>query len=314
MRVAPVALLLFGVTAPVTAQTAAAGEPALLPAWLARLTATIAFSAERIEWAGGDATNVHAALHVDTKGAELTASSAAFAGGRAELSVHHQPDGDTTVAADLGAVDLGASGLFTGYVRALPIDVRLRLRGHGATRGALLASANGRIDVRDHGEGTIERGIERAGGSVFGALFDAFSPFHGDGDTSRVACLRARADVVDGRAAAPLLVQLWTRRMRLAGGGSIDFVAGTLDLHLTPTARQGIRIGGLNAVHDITVSGLFTAPAVEVDSGRLLQRAARLGTAVATIGGAAVIETLAARREEVDRPCAALAARQADWP
>jgi hypothetical protein len=307
------ALLGLLVSAPVAGAPAATEAP-LLPGWLAGLHGVAAFSVERVEWADGLATDVRGRLTSHGDGIELVAASPAFAGGTAELHLRIEPAGESTLTADLAAVDLGQTSVLDGYVRTLPLDGRVRLAARGAGRQALLASTHGRIDLRDDGAGTIVRGIDRAGASVFGALFDAFSPFRGDDDTSRVECLRARLDVAQGRATAPLLVQMWTRRMRLTGGGTVDLAGRHLDLHLTPVARQGIRIGGLNAVHDIALSGDFVAPEVRVDSGRLLQRAARLGTAVATIGGAAVIETLSARREEENRPCAALAERQADWP
>ncbi|MGE0485358.1 MAG: hypothetical protein AB7Q81_14545 [Gammaproteobacteria bacterium] len=313
MTTAPFALLGLFVTALAVAAPPA-NEAPLLPAWLTGLAGTAEFSAERVEWPDGQATDVRAHLSTTDTGVELLATSPAFAGGAAEFRLRLDAGGESTLVADFTAIDLGTTGALDGYVRSLPVDARVRLTARGNGRQALLDSASGRIDLRSHGQGTIERGVDRAGASVFGALFDAFSPFRGEDDTSRVECMRARLDVTNGRASAPLLVQLWTRRMRLTGGGTVDLAAMRLDLHLTPVARQGIRIGGLNAVHDIALSGDFAHPEVTVDSGRLLQRAARLGTAVATIGGAAVIETLTARREDETQPCATLAARQADWP
>jgi len=298
----PAALLLALGTA-----TAAQTQPALLPAWLGALEIEIEASAASVEWRGTRAADV--AMKVGLAGGrlEIETTTPRAAGGTLHARAVHDPAGETRVVLSARAVDAGAIAALSPYVTAMPTDVDLRVRGSGANLATLTASAAGHLYLHHEGGGIIEKTVERAGGSLLGNMlgkvFTVLSPFRDTTSTTVVECLRLHAPIAAGRIEGPLLAELWTQRMRISGGGAIDLRTGTLDLALTPTARQGIRIGGLDAVHAIEVTGSLADPQVELDSGRLLERAAALGAVVATVGGRAVIDTINARRAGQRLPC-----------
>jgi len=299
----PVGLLFALSTMATTAQT----QPRLLPAWLGALEVEIEASAASLEWHETRAQDIVLKARLVDGSLALEATTPDVAGGTLQASVVHEPGGETRVDLSARDVDAGAIAALSPYVSAMPVDVDLRARGSGANLAALTTSAVGYLSVTHNGGGIIEKTVERAGGSLLGnmlgRLFTVLSPFRDTTRTTVVECLRVHAPIADGRIADPLLAELWTQRMRIRGGGTVDLRTGTLDLVLTPTARQGIRISGLDAVHAIEVTGSVADPQVHLDSGRLFARAAALGAVVATAGGRAVIDTINARRAGRRVPC-----------
>ncbi|MEQ8661755.1 MAG: AsmA-like C-terminal region-containing protein [Gammaproteobacteria bacterium] len=311
-RAGPPAAVLFLVA---HAATAAAPPPVLLPPWLPSWLRAFEIEVEAraagVTWADTQARDVALSLRVHAGTLQLEATAADVAGGSARGTLVHAPTADTRVTLVVDGVDAGAIAPLRPYVTAMPSDLVLDLHARGATWSALAANAAGHLYLDHAGGGIIEKTFERAGGSLVGGLLGkvltAFKPLRDAGETTVMECLRIAAPIVEGRLAAPLLLELWTPRMRVSGGGVVDLASGSLDLVLTPSPRQGIRIGGLDAVHTIDVTGTLAEPLVHVDSGRLLQRAAALGTVVATVGGRALIDTINTHRAAQREPCAALA-------
>jgi uncharacterized protein involved in outer membrane biogenesis len=290
---------------------AAQAQPQLLPAWLGALEVEIEASAASLEWHESRARDIVLKARLVDGSLALEATTPDAAGGTLHARVVHEPPGESRMELSARGVDAGAIAALSPYVSAMPIDVDLRVRGSGTDLAALTTSAAGYLYVTHEGGGIIEKTVERAGGSLLGnmlgRLFTVLSPFRDTTRTTVVECLRVHAPIAAGRIEDPLLTELWTQRMRILGGGTVDLHTGTLDLALTPTARQGIRISGLDAVHAIEVTGSVADPQVHLDSGRLFQRAAALGTVVATAGGRAVIDTINARRAGRRVPCGGIA-------
>lgn len=289
---------------------AGASSSLLLPPWMAAFEIEVDAQASAIEWAGATARDVALRAHLRDGVLELEARSPDLAGGTARGTFTHSPAAETRLTLMLRDVDAGAFAPLRPYVRAMPSDVAVELHAQGARWDTLVATASGHAWLAHAGGGVIEKTFERAGasliGSLLGKVLGAFRPFRDASETTVMECLRFSAPVARGRIYAPRLLELWTPRMRVSGGGSIDLVDGVLDIALTPAPRQGIRIGGLDAVHTIDVAGTLAAPRVHVDSGRLLERAADLGAVVATVGGRAVIDTLNSRRAAQGEPCGAI--------
>ena len=294
-----------------TATAQAQTPPPLLPAWLGALEIDFEASAASVEWHETRARDVMMKARLVDGRLEIETTTPDVAGGALRARVVHETAGASLLELDARAIDAGAIAALSPYVTAMPTDVDLRVHGSGPDLATLTASADGYLYLHHDGGGVIEKTVERAGGSLLGNMlgkvFSALSPFRDATRTTVVECLRLHAPIAEGRIEAPLLAELWTQRMRISGGGGVDLRTGSLDLALTPSARQGIRIGGLDAVHVIEVTGSLDDPQVHLDSGRLLERAAALGTVVATVGGRAVIDTINARRAGQRVPCGAIA-------
>ncbi len=306
-RAARSAALLVAWCTVVSAQT----RPPLLPAWLGALEIDIEASAASMEWHETRARDVTLTVRLSGGRLEIASTAPEIAGGTLQARVVHEAAGVSRAELTARAIDAGAIAALSPYVTAMPTDVDLRVHGRGPDLATLTASAAGYLYLHHDGGGIIEKTVEQAGGSLLGNMLGkvltVLSPFRDAASTTVVECLRLHAPIAAGRIDGPLLAELWTQRMRISGGGAVDLRTGTLDLALTPSARQGIRIGGLDAVHVIEVTGGLDAPQVRLDSGRLLERAAALGTVVATVGGRAVIDTINARRAGQRLPCGSIA-------
>lgn len=287
--------------------TAPHNAASLVPGWMRSLRIAVEITAEEVIWQQTSVRDLRAHLDMVDAHLRIRAASPQAAGGRLQLDVEHGPDGGSHVRVQGTALELGAIGPVEAYVDATPVTLDMTLDGSGTSLRALAQSAHGSIGFHSTGPGAIGKTVERVSGSLLSSVFRAFAPLRSAGETTEIECLRVHLPIEQGRAEGPLLAELWTRRMRIQGGGRIDFGNETVDLIFRPRARGGVQIRGLNAVYAVTVNGSFHQPRVDIDSGRLLSRAAALGTAVATVGGTAVIDTFNAQRESRRQPCAELA-------
>lgn len=289
--------------------TATAATTPSWPHWLQALAIDVDWSVAEVTWADTTIGGVHGHVRGRAGAYLLEARSARLAGGRAALVMHRDPVGSWTAKLHGSGIRLGDLGLFTDQVSDLPVRVAADLRGRGLTAAALATSLDGHVDLRSTGPGRIERSVERMGGSILASLFRAMVPWRNADETTAVECLHMHLPLRGGRVAAPLLVELWTQRTRVVGGGWIDLGTQRLALDFTPVARRGLQVRGLQAVRAFSMAGDLAAPQVILDSAGLLQRAAGLGVAVATGGGTTVLDTWRARRESRREPCTAVAAQ-----
>jgi uncharacterized protein involved in outer membrane biogenesis len=290
-----------------TADTLLSAAP-LVPAWLRSLHIEAAVTAEEVVWQRTTLRDLRAQLGMVDARFEIHAESSQVAGGTVQLDLTHESEGAGRLRIRGAALALGAMGPFEAYVTGTPMTLDVALTGSGDSARTLAQSAQGSIDFQSTGPGTIEKTVERVSGSLLSSIFRAFTPLRSANETTAIECLKVHLPVAQGRAEGPLLAELWTQRMRIMGGGRIDFGRETLDLVFRPHGRRGLQIRGLRAVHAVAVDGTFGEPRVDIDSGRLLSRAAALGTAVVTVGGTTVIDTFNAQRESRRQPCGAVAA------
>jgi len=287
---------------------AALSNAPLVPAWLRNLRFAVDITAEEVTWQRTTVRDFRAQFDMVDAHLTIRADSPEVAGGRLRVELAHGPDGAGRLHIQGTSLALGALAPFEAYVNATPMTLDVTLDGIGTSARALAHSAQGSIGFHSTGPGTIEKTVERVSGSLLSSVFRAFSPLRSADETTAIECFRVHLPIAQGRAEGPLLAELWTQRMRIQGGGRIDFGRATIDLIFTPHARRGLQIRGLNAVHAVVVGGTFDEPTVDIDSGRLFSRAAALGTAVATAGGTTVVDTFNARRESRRLPCGDVAA------
>ena len=275
----------------------------LLPAWLQRFAIELEIEAESVEWAGLHLQDVSVPLSVQGDVLHVRDGQAALAGGRVKLALTHAAGGATTLELGATQVILGELGPLASQVRGVPVDLSLQLVGHGPSAHAIAASADGHFTLANHAPGRIERSLERASQTVFGHLFEAFNPLRARDQETVLECVAADLELVDGHLRSEHGLALRTQRMRVVGGGEIDFGAERLALGFRPEARHGVNLNSLNVVEYVVLEGSFAAPAVRIDNGNLLARAATLGASVASIGGSAITSALG-RRNSAGTLCA----------
>lgn len=112
-------------------------------------------------------------------------------------------------------------------------DAVLDLRGTGTTPRALLGSARGVGRLVIH-EGVI---LNRYWELVAEDVATRFLPFAKDGDRGRLNCLVGRFDIDKGIADATVLM-VDSDRVTVAGEGTVDLAAQTLDMRLVPRPKD----------------------------------------------------------------------------
>lgn len=275
----------------------------LLPSWLRAFDVELEIAVESVAWQGLDLREVALPLSVQGDVLQVRDAHATLAGGQINLSLTHAASATTELAVEAHDVTLGELGPLAAYVRDAPTDAALRLVGRGASVQTIMASADGHFTLANRAPGRIEKALERASQTVFGNLLQAFNPLRSKDRETVLECVAAELDVVGGRVLTQHGLALRTQRMRVVGGGEIDFGAERLTLGFRPEARHGVNLKSLNVVDYVALEGSFAAPTVRIDNGNLLARAATLGASVAIIGGSALANALG-RRDGAGTLCA----------
>jgi uncharacterized protein involved in outer membrane biogenesis len=274
----------------------------LVPRWLRALNVDARFSAQQIEWRGTLVTALDVPLTGRRGVIVIDGARAVLGGGTLALSARHAGHADSHMNVTLEDVRLEAIGPLRAYLQATPVAARVELHGRGRSLRALASSLAGRVVLHNVGPGTIPKSFERTGSNLLTSVVNAFGAMRQPGEVTTLECLHIDLPIADGEFRAKRAIALRTPRVEVRGGGRIDFVRERLRLRLKPASRSGFNLKSLNAVKAILITGSFAAPRVELDTGKLIERAASLGLDVA---GGAVLKALTADEDAADHPCAA---------
>lgn len=311
MRVAAWAcgLFLCANCAQPAAEATATDEPAervlsaapLVPGWLRALSVEVRFSAQEVEWQDTVLTELELPVVARRGVVVIDGARAVLGGGTVALSARHAGRANSSLEVTLADVRLAAIGPLRAYLQATPVAARIELRGRGRSLRALASSLAGRVVVRNVGPGTIPKSFERTGSNLLTSVVNAFGAMRQPGAVTTLECLHIDLPIADGEFRAKRAIALRTPRVEVRGGGHIDFARERLRLRLKPAPRSGFNLKSLNAVKAILITGSFGAPQVELDTGKLIERAASLGLDVA---GGAVLQALTTDQQAADHPCA----------
>ena len=178
--------------------------------------------------------------------------------GRASLAVQDDAAGGDSVKLRLG---FAGTGIDPGAVLTDPriaetltttMDVDINLQAEGATRGELIASLSGRMQVIA-GVGRFE---ETKYLFFETGILRQLAPWEERRDATTLNCLVADFVVENGVAAANGLL-LDTEFMSVLGSGEIDLGAGTLDLTFSPRPKETRLLDLAIPVH---LGGTFAEP------------------------------------------------------
>ncbi len=199
----------------------------------------IKLSAKRLVLPNGLAfTELDAALSLKAGKLVLKPFSTGFSGGTLAGSVSL----DAGKKAPPLAVKLSASGIdYGGLLKTLEVtdgitgslDAELDLRGAGASLRAIVAGLGGRIEVTG-GEGSISNDLVQAAGAGLAQMLSGWTE---SGSDLRLNCIVVRLPVTGGVASGEVIL-LDTSAATVGGAGEIDLRDETLDLKITPQAKQ----------------------------------------------------------------------------
>ncbi len=225
---------------------------------LRRVDADLQLAINEAVWHGVPFRAVSARLLLQDGRLRLDPVTAAVPGGAASAQLQ----------ADAGAQSAGmavqANGLAAGPLLAAllhqeagagTLDLDIDLRGQGASPRALASTLNGHAGL------ALVDGEFDLGGimAALGETLPKGLPMPAGGH-SQVRCLALRADVASGQASLGTLL-LDSARLHLAGGGGVNLVDETLDLHLRPQVRLGL--GGVSV--PVRVSGPIRSPRTQAE-------------------------------------------------
>ena len=163
-------------------------------------------------------------------------------------------------------VNLTASGIdYGGLLKTFEVtdgvtgrlDAEIHLRGAGASARAIAASLGGRIEVIA-GQGSVDNDLVQAAGAGLTQMLSGWS--EGDGDL-RLNCIVVRLPVEDGVATSEVIL-LDTAAVTVGATGSIDLRDESLDLRVTPQAKQASL---MSLAVPFLVKGTLTEPTVGPD-------------------------------------------------
>jgi uncharacterized protein involved in outer membrane biogenesis len=182
------------------------------------------------------------------------------------------------------------------------LDAQVRLRGAGASARAIAAGLGGRIEVIG-GQGSVRHDLVQAAGAGLTQMLSGWSG--GDSDL-RLNCIVVRLPVEGGVASGEAIL-LDTAAATVGGTGTIDLRDETLDLRVTPQAKQ---TSLMSLAVPFLIGGTLASPAVAPDPVGTAVGAAKIAGLFInplTAGAAIVLESEGADQN----PCVAALERPA---
>lgn len=195
-------------------------------------------------------------------------SAGLLAGGKVKADLQVDASGrqpQLQLALDADKVSLGEilrSLKIADAFRGGSSDLRLRLKGSGATPHAIMSKANGE-SLLVTGKGRLE-GVYADALAV--DLLKQLSPWSTDKDTE-VQCMVSRFIITDGLAKSDSLL-FDTSRMTVAGQGSINLGGETLDLTMSPKPKEASL---LSLAVPVDVQGTLTQPVFSANKGAIVK-------------------------------------------
>ncbi len=211
-------------------------------------------------------------------------------------------------------VNLTASGIdYGGLLKTLEVtdgvtgtfDAEVRLRGAGASARAIAASLGGRIEVIG-GQGSVDNDLVQTAGAGLIQMLSGWS--EGGGDL-RINCIVVRLPVEGGVATGEAIL-LDTAAATVGATGSIDLRDESLDLRVTPQAKQ---TSLMSLAVPFLIKGTLTAPSVGPDPvGTALGAAKIAGLFINPLAAGAALVLESAPTDQ--NPCVAALERPAQAP
>ncbi|MCH8999587.1 MAG: AsmA family protein, partial [Proteobacteria bacterium] len=209
------------------------------------------------------------------------------------------------------AVNLTASGIdYGGLLKTFEVtdgvtgtlDAEVHLRGAGASARAIAASLGGRIEVIA-GQGSVDNDLVQAAGAGLTQMLSGWS--EGDGDL-RLNCIVVRLPIEGGVATSEVIL-LDTAAATVGATGSIDLRDESLDLRVTPQAKQASL---MSLAVPFLVKGTLAAPSVGPDPvGTALGVAKIAGLFINPLAAGAALALESATADQ--NPCVAALERPA---
>lgn len=182
-----------------------------------------------------------------------------------------------------------------GAVKDGPLDAVIKVSGRGTSVHGIMDTLDGTVTVTV-GAGTIDnQAIQSWTQDIALRLVDSLNPFAAKERYTVMQCGVVNLTVTDGVATADRGIAVETPKFSLAGSGTIDLGAETLDLAVKTAVREGTGIATANLANLVRVQGSILKPAVGIDPLGAARTAVSIGGAIASGGLSLLAETLIER-------------------
>lgn len=211
-------------------------------------------------------------------------------------------------ALSLRGVQVGGGGLLQSLgldgVSGAPLDFAMDLNGPGDTARQWASGLKGRIQA-SMGKGNLKgAAIPWLGGDLASQFLGALNPLKSGAETTQLECAALGLDVAQGIAHAERSLVLQSDPVTILGSGRIDLRDESLDIRLSPRARDGFGLSLGGQVARITrLGGTLSQPSLALDEAGAAKTALSAGAAVAS-GGLSLLGELIYDKVTADpNPC-----------
>lgn len=182
-----------------------------------------------------------------------------------------------------------------GAVKDGPLDAVIKVSGRGTSVHGIMDTLDGTVTVTV-GAGTIDnQAIQSWTQDIALRLVDSLNPFAAKERYTVMQCGVVNLTVKDGVATADRGIAVETPKFSLAGSGTIDLGAETLDLAVKTAVREGTGIATGNLANLVRVQGSILKPTIGIDPLGAARTAVSIGGAIASGGLSLLAETLIER-------------------
>ena len=201
-----------------------------------------------------------------------TDSSGAKLHGQFELDASKSPTA-MTATVDADSFDLGLLLKTLGWVEGVQeeIDIDVKLAANGDDRSSVLGDLNGRLVMVSGGGSLDSKNFELWAADLVTTML---SPKWRGEDVTQLICGVVSMNVAQGVATVDHLL-IDTKRIAIAGSGSISLVAETLDLVLAPRPKKTSLV---SLARPIKIEGPWASPQVASTKVPSMKRMVKVGT------------------------------------
>lgn len=226
--------------------------------------------------------------------------STLIAGGSLNGNIHlNASDKIAALTTDISLKGLEPSqiGDLKGKISGAKTDVTIKVKGNGNSVSQIMASLNGKLLVK-LGSGAVKgSGIGIANTSLLTML----NPMAKSSAETKLECLVINFDIKNGIATTDKGIVAVTRQMKVVGSGTIDLETEKLNIHIKPSAREGLGLNPGQLAGMLKLGGTLANPSPTIDTKATL---VSVGTAVATGGLSVLAKGLFDRTIADADPCA----------
>jgi AsmA family protein len=182
-------------------------------------------------------------------------------------------------------------------------DVTIKANGSGASVSKIMAGLNGKLLIKV-GKGQISNtALDIASADVLTSTLSMLNPGAKKDDGSTLECAVINFDIKDGIATADKGIAISTNQINVMGSGSVNLKTETLDIGITPKAREGVGINVSQLAELVRLGGTLANPAPKTDTKAALKAGLSVGAAVATGGLSILAQGLLDKSGADENPC-----------